>query len=97
MIETGDIYIADLNDEVRRRVLVISNARFNTLSNRVLVAPECPIDPDAVQFPWMVPIDGAVYAVNLLRSLSADRLLDRISRAPADAMRSVRQALLHIT
>ena len=40
MIEAGDIHFADLNEEVRRRVLVVSNARFNSLAGRAMVAPE---------------------------------------------------------
>jgi mRNA-degrading endonuclease toxin of MazEF toxin-antitoxin module len=44
-----------------------------------------------------VQIDDAVYAVDLMRSLAADRLLDRIDRAPAAAMAEVRRALLNIT
>ena len=39
----------------------------------------------------------AVYAVDLIRSLAADRLLDRIDRAPVAAMAEVRRALLNIT
>ena len=38
-----------------------------------------------------------VYAVDLIRSLAADRLLDRIDRAPVAAMAEVRRALLNIT
>ena len=40
MSEAGDIYLADLDEERRRRVLVVSNARFNRAAERVLVAPE---------------------------------------------------------
>ncbi len=47
----------DLNEEVRRRVLVISNGRFNSLSGRVLVAPEILGAPDAVPFPWRIQIE----------------------------------------
>jgi mRNA-degrading endonuclease toxin of MazEF toxin-antitoxin module len=97
MINAGDIHLADLNDEVRRRVLVVSNARFNSMSNRVLVAPEIAVDPDEVPFPWMVKVDDATYSIDLLRSLPTDRLRHRTDRAPATAMASVRRALLNIT
>ena len=40
MTDAGDIHLADLNEECRRHVLVVSNRRFNRLSGRVLVAPE---------------------------------------------------------
>ena len=97
MINAGDIHLADLNDEKRHRVLVVSVARFAAVSRRVLVAPHVPGDPDEVPFPWRVEVDGAVYAIDLLRSVSRDRLLKRVGRAPADAMVLVRRAVRNIT
>ena len=97
MTDAGDVHLADLNEERRRQVLVVSNRRFNQISDRVLVAPELTGDRDAVPFPWRVEVDGAVFAVDLLRSLPADRLLDRTARAPATVMRAVRQAILNLT
>lgn len=97
MIHAGDIHLADLNDEKRHRVLVVSSARFNAVSGRVLAAPQVPGAADAVPFPWRVEVDGAVYAIDLLRSLPADRLLKRVDRAPADAMLLVGRALRNIT
>ena len=97
MIEAGDVHLADLNEERRRHVLVISNRRFNRLSGRALVAPEITGDPDEVPFPWRVEVDGVVFGVDLVRSLPADRLLDRTARAPVAAIQAVRRALLHIT
>lgn len=97
MTDAGDVHLADLNEERRRHVLVVSNRRFNQISDRVLVAPEITGGNDEVPFPWRVEVDGAVFAVDLLRSLPADRLLDQTGRAPATAMRSVRQAVLNIT
>ena len=97
MIDAGDIYLADLNEERRRRVLVISNARFQRVSGRALVAPEIIGEPDEVPFPWRVQVDDAVYAVDLVRSLPVARLLERTDRAPAAAMAGVRRALFNIT
>ena len=97
MIDAGDIHLADLNEERRRRVLVISNGRFQRVCGRVLVAPEVVGDPDEVPFPWRVQVDDAVYAVDLVRSLPVARLLDRTGRAPTAAMAVVRRALLNIT
>jgi mRNA-degrading endonuclease toxin of MazEF toxin-antitoxin module len=97
MTNAGDIHLADLNEERRRRVLVISNARFERVSGRVLVAPEIIGEPDEVPFPWRVQIDDAVFAVDLVRSVPAERLLKRTDRAPATAMAVVRRALLNIT
>jgi mRNA-degrading endonuclease toxin of MazEF toxin-antitoxin module len=97
VINAGDIHLADLNEERRRRVLVISNDRFHRVAGRALVAPEIIGEPDEVPFPWRVQIDNGVYAIDLMRSLSVDRLLDRVDRAPAVAMAVVRRALLNIT
>jgi mRNA-degrading endonuclease toxin of MazEF toxin-antitoxin module len=97
MINAGDIHRADLNEEVSRRVLVISNNRFNRMSGRALVAPEILGVPDEVLYPWRVRINDAVYAVDLARSVPNDRLLKRTNRAPAVAMAQVRRALLNIT
>jgi mRNA-degrading endonuclease toxin of MazEF toxin-antitoxin module len=97
MIRSGDIHLADLNDDVRRRVLIVSNERFHAISGRVLVAPEVLVEADEVLFPWRVRIDDAVYAVDLVRSLPTARLLERTDRAPVAAMASVRRAFLHIT
>jgi len=38
-----------------------------------------------------------VFAVDLMRSMPADRLLERTVRAPADTMHSVRRAISNIT
>ncbi len=97
MIEAGDIHLADLNEERRRRVLIVSNARFNRSTGRVLVAPELSGEPPEVPFPWRVSVADAVFAVDLLRSIPVDRLLDRTDRAPHPTMLTVRRALLNIT
>ena len=97
MINAGDIHFADLNEERRRRVLVISNSRFEHASGRVLVAPEITGIANDVLLPWRVPIGDAVFAVDLMRSLPTGRLLDRIDRATFEAMSVVRRALLNIT
>jgi mRNA-degrading endonuclease toxin of MazEF toxin-antitoxin module len=97
MTDAGDIHLADLNEERRRHVLVVSNRRFHRLSGRVLVAPELRGGPDDVAFPWRVEVDGTVFAVDLLRSLPVDRLLDRTDRAPAATMVAVRRAVHAIT
>lgn len=96
MTEAGDIYLADLNEERRRRVLVVSNARFNRLAGRVIVAPEVTAEPDEVQFPWRIECDAEVFATDLLRSVPVERLLERVSRAPYAVMTRTRRAIAHI-
>jgi mRNA-degrading endonuclease toxin of MazEF toxin-antitoxin module len=91
----GEIWIADLADEIRRRVLVISDPRFHQLAGRALVVPI--IDPPSVPFPWVVDLgDGDHGGVHLLRSVAVDRLLncDRVISEPI--MRSVRSVVEHL-
>ena len=97
MIDAGDIYLADLNEDLRLRVLVVSNERFHRLAGRVLVAPELPLLPDDVAFPWRVTVDDTTFAVDLLRSVPAERLLERVNRAPAGVVKQVEQVLRRIT
>ncbi len=97
MIEAGDIYLADLNEDRRLRVLVVSNERFHRLAGRVLVAPELALLPGDVTFPWRVTVDDTTFAVDLLRSVPAERLLERVDRAPAGVVKQVEQVLRHIT
>ena len=98
MIQPGDIYRADLNEEVRVRVLVVSSERFHRVSGRSLVVPEVfGESADAVNDPWRVQVDDAVFAIDLIRGVAVDKLLDRLDRAPAKAMQNIRRALLAIT
>jgi len=93
MADTGDIYLADVNDEVRRRVLVVSNSRFHDLAGRAYVLPMASPRP----FPWRIESDGDVYAADLLQTISIDRLLEHSGRAPQSVVRQARAAIRHIT
>ena len=81
MIEAGDIHLADLNQERRLPVLVVSSGKFTRLSGRAIVAPAIPGEPDEVPFPWRIEAEGHVFAIDLVRSIPAERLLDRVGRA----------------
>lgn len=96
MTDAGDIHLADLNDERRRKVLVVSNRRFNRVAGRALVAPAISTGPDEVPFPWRIEVDGDVFAVDLLRSITLDRLLDRVGGAPHEAVLAARRAVVNI-
>ncbi len=93
----GDIYLADLNEEIRRRVLIASNSRFNRTAGRAVVIPEIFGEPDAVPFPWRVTVDDATFAVDLLRTIPVERLLQRIGQVPHPAMIQIRRAITHVT
>ena len=67
----------------------------NRRSTRSFVRTSESTDP--VNYPWRVPIDDAVFAVDLIRSVAIHNLLERLDRAPANAMQNVRRTLLAIT
>jgi mRNA-degrading endonuclease toxin of MazEF toxin-antitoxin module len=97
MIHAGDIHRADLRDERRCVVLVLSNDRFHRMSERVLVAPGIDADDDEVLPPWNLRVDGDVFALDLLRSIPAARLLRRTGRASPVHLERARRALRLIT
>jgi len=92
MVDAGDIFVADVNDEIRRRVLVVSNSRFHDLAGRAYVLPTASPRP----FPWRIEFDGEVYAADLLQTISIDRLLDLSGRASQGVIRQARAAIQHI-
>jgi mRNA-degrading endonuclease toxin of MazEF toxin-antitoxin module len=96
-MDVGDIYRADLNEERLRSVIVLSASKFSSLSGRAIVVPELGGPPDEVPDPWRIEIDGTVYAVDHVRSISADRLLDHVGRAPTGAVNDLRRALRALT
>ncbi len=95
MIEAGDIHLADVNQE-QRRVLVVSSGKFSRLSGRVIVAPAVPGEPDEVPFPWRIDAEGHVFAIDLLRSIPADRLLERVGRVSPSVAAAVQRVTRHI-
>lgn len=97
MIHAGDIHLADLRDERRWVVLVVSNDRFHRMSDRVLVAPGIEVDDDEILPPWYIRVDGAVFALDMVRSIPAARLLKRTGRASSVDVERVRRTLRLIT
>ncbi len=97
MTDLGDIHLADLNEERRRRVLIASASKFNRMAGRVVVIPEVLGEPDQIPFPWRIEIDDTVFAVDMLRTLAVDRLLERTGRASHETMSRVRGAIRQIT
>lgn len=96
MIEAGDIHLADVNQEQRLPVLVVSSGRFTRLSGRAIVAPAVPGEPDEVPFPWRIEAEGHVFAVDLLRSIPAERLLERVGRVTPSVSAAVQRVTRHI-
>ena len=97
MIDAGDIYLADLNEERRRQEMVISTGRSHQWSGRALVAPQINGPSLDVSYPWHVQVDGVEFAIDAVRTIQLDRLLDRIDRAPASVNLAVRRVIQSIT
>jgi len=96
VIEAGDIHLADLGQEARLAVLVVSGSKFTRLSGRAIVAPAIPGKPDGVPFPWRIEAEGHVFAIDLLRSIPTDRLLDRVGRVTPAVAASAQRVIRHI-
>lgn len=97
MIDVGDIYLADVGQELRRPVLVLSNARFHDLSERALIAPAI-TDPVAdTGSPWRLRVGRDLFLLDRLQSVPLTRLLDRVAAAPPTVIEAARQALAAIT
>lgn len=103
MTDLGEVWLADLNEERRRAVMILSNRRFNQLSGRALVAPDV-ADPGRTdtpgttpQFPWRIEFEGHVFAVDHLGSLPTARLLERLGHAPSAAFHAATSALKLVT
>ena len=73
--------------------MVVSDQRFHTLSGRAVVVPVLDAVPD-VLYPWHLEVPGgAVLGVQLVSSISADRLLERIDVVPPDVLLRARRVV----
>lgn len=95
-VRAGDIWVADTGDEVRRSVLVASDARFHQLAGRAVVVPVLADVPER-RMPWHVAVGERVVGVHLLAAVPIIRLLERIDTVSFDELRRVRTALREIT
>ena len=88
----GDIYLAATRDEQRRRVLVVSDARFHGATGRAIVAPSIATVP-ADASPWRPGVDER-FAVDFITTLPLDRLLDAVGRVDAATLRRAQRAVV---
>lgn len=97
MIEQGDIWLAELGDEIRRAVFIVSDARFHQGSARAFVAPLLEMREDAVLRPWRLRHGRQVIALDFLRSVELTRLLERIDAVPVATIRRAQRLVRAIT
>ena len=95
-MDQGQIWLADLREDERRRVVVMSAEPFHRLADRVWVVPEL-VGGEHDDLPWRLVIDDRVYAVDHLRSVPVSSLLERVGTVPAPELARARRALLAIT
>lgn len=96
-MDTGDVYLADLGEGTRRHVLVLSNAQFHRRSTRVVIAPEFRAASLEELLPWRIRVGELVFAIDHVRTVEADLLLDDRGAAPFQAIERARRALRAIT
>ena len=88
----GDIFVADTRDEQRRRVLVVSDARFHHATQRAIVAPSI-ATITADESPWRPGVEER-FAVDFLTTLPLDRLLEAVGRVDAATLRHAQRAIV---
>ena len=92
MPSAGDIFLADTHDEQRRRVLVVSDARFHSRTSRAIVAPSISTVA-ADESPWRPGVHER-FAVDFLTTLPVERLLEAVGRVDANTLRLAQRAVV---
>jgi mRNA-degrading endonuclease toxin of MazEF toxin-antitoxin module len=88
----GDVVVADTPGEQRRRVLVVSDARFHRATSRAIVAPSI-ATVSADESPWR-PGSDERFAVDYLTTLPLDRLLEVVGRVDGPTLRRAQRAVV---
>ncbi|MEM8746820.1 MAG: type II toxin-antitoxin system PemK/MazF family toxin [Actinomycetota bacterium] len=98
MIDAGTIHLADVGQETRRLVLVVSNQRFHRSSGRVFVCPRLTIEGDLDElFPWWIDSDEGVFALDQIASIPVSRLLEQRGALTRIGGARMRRAIAAIT
>jgi len=74
--EPGSVWVADLGDEARTSVMVLSQSRFNGVGISVVVAPAVIGELGRTPPTWIDDGEGTLYAVEHLVTTPAERLLE---------------------
>ena len=93
MSDVGDIHLADLGGGRRRRVLVLTSLRFHRQAGRAVVAPAVVVSAADPQPPWRIVVGPDIFAIDALRSIDLEQLLEPIGRADRQACAAARRAL----
>jgi hypothetical protein len=52
--------------------------------------------PEDVALPWRVQVDTTVFAIDRMRTVPIERLLERVDRAPSTTCAAIRRAVRFI-
>jgi mRNA-degrading endonuclease toxin of MazEF toxin-antitoxin module len=88
----GDVVLVDAHEQQRRRVLVLSDARFHRATGRAIVAPAIETI-EADESPWRPGVHER-FAVDFLTSLPVERLLEHVGRVDGDTLRRAQRAVV---
>lgn len=89
------LYLADVGEDRRRRVLVVSGPRFGATTGRAVVVPEIGFDPDLPLSPWRVPFEEtAALAVDRLTTVPKDVLHHQVGQLPISETQQVRRLIV---
>jgi hypothetical protein len=87
--------LADVGENRRRRVLVVSGPRFGATAGRAVIVPEIGISPDLPLSPWRVPFEEtAALAVDRLTTVPTDVLHQQVGDLPISETRQVRRLIV---
>lgn len=92
MIDAGDVVLADLGLELRHQVVVLSTKAAIRATGRALVAPLVDGPDDEVPSPWRV----GGFAIDMMTTVSTDRLLTQTGRVESQALRRMQVAARHL-
>jgi mRNA-degrading endonuclease toxin of MazEF toxin-antitoxin module len=97
MTDAGDVYLADVGGGRRRRVLVLSAVRFHRQAGRAIIAPAVVAAATGPQPPWRIAVGPDLFALDMLRTIELDQLLESVGRADRTVSEAARRALRAIT
>lgn len=78
IFEPGSVWVADLGDETRTSVMVLSQSRFNRIGTTVVVAPAVVGELARTPPTWIDGGSGTLYAVEHMVATPAERLLESL-------------------
>ncbi len=77
--------------------MVLTSIRFHRLAGRAIVAPAVVVSAADPQPPWRIAVGSDLFALDALRTVDLEQLLESVGRADRQACTAARSALQAIT